>query len=345
MNTTQSTKKSVAEKSVAEKSVAKNSYTKWSVHYQDIGSLLVHHLSHDRADATLCEHLETTYKPGIQKILCKGKPKTTVPYDILNTSNMFHVLKMLSAGINYNMKKGVIAQFMLGNYGKFANLHQGHPSGLDIVCHWRKIAIELKNRDNTDNSSSRSANLSKLHKFQEQYPDYLCLYGPINSDTEALTQAGRSGVYRCGDKMIPYLTGRQLLDFIMGGDTDRVVDFTKDVMEEYYNRPLVREMYASAEMLEVEKLQKRVLELQEHIKALSLSCDALTAELQVKQEVESRLRGEVERLAPVASDISTKGVILAAPFRGVDCDAFAGKKQRAEKCCEATSATAVVKCA
>jgi len=65
------------------------------------------------------------------------------------------------------MKIGEIWQEVLGNYNGCINLKIGHETGLDIISHTRKFAIELKNRTNTDNSSSKKSNLDKLAIFKK----------------------------------------------------------------------------------------------------------------------------------------------------------------------------------
>lgn len=85
------------------------------------------------------------------------------------------------------MKIGEIWQEVLGNYKDFINLKIGHESGLDIISHKNKFIIELKNRTNTDNYSSKKANLDKLARFKKNNPEYKCIYGNINHNTENKT--------------------------------------------------------------------------------------------------------------------------------------------------------------
>ena len=83
-------------------------------------------------------------------------------YDILDTNmsqnNKLIVLKEKQR----QMKIGEIWQIIIGNYDGFTDLKVGHSSGLDILSTSRKIAIELKNRTNTDNSSSKKSNFDKI---------------------------------------------------------------------------------------------------------------------------------------------------------------------------------------
>ena len=61
---------------------------------------------------------------------------------------------------------------------------------MDIICSRNKIAIELKNRTNTDNHSSRKTNFDKLAKFKKENPEYLCIYATINADSKKKTVDG-----------------------------------------------------------------------------------------------------------------------------------------------------------
>lgn len=88
------------------------------------------------------------------------------------------------------MKVGEIWQEVLGNYKGYVNLKTGHETGLDILSVNKKIAIELKNRTNTDNASSKKSNLDKLAKFKQANPDYVCIYANINADTKKKTIEG-----------------------------------------------------------------------------------------------------------------------------------------------------------
>lgn len=70
------------------------------------------------------------------------------------------------------MKIWKIWQAVLGCYKSFINLGEGHETKLDIISYDRKIIIELKNRTNTDNSSSRKTKYDKLADFKMKNPDY-----------------------------------------------------------------------------------------------------------------------------------------------------------------------------
>jgi hypothetical protein len=119
----------------------------------------------------------------IENILSRSENEV-LTYDILDTEkskkNKLIVLKEKQR----QMKIGEIWQEVIGNYNGYINLKNGHKTGLDILSHTNKIAIELKNRTNTDNASSRKSNLDKLAKFKKNNPEYTCIYANINDNTE-----------------------------------------------------------------------------------------------------------------------------------------------------------------
>lgn len=131
------------------------------------------------------------------------------------------------------MKIGEIWQEVLGNYQDFVNCKVGHETGLDILSHTRKIAIELKNRTNTDNASSKKSNLDKLAKFKLNYPEYICIYANINADTKSKTLEGSiKSINHCG-VIIEHHIGYAFLKFILGNDKDNIIRFVKETIDKY----------------------------------------------------------------------------------------------------------------
>jgi hypothetical protein len=106
----------------------------------------------------------------IQNILSRTE-NDVVTYDILETEKSTTNKLLALKEKQRQMKIGEIWQEVLGSYNGFINLKKGHESGLDILSHTKKIAIELKNRTNTDNASSRKSNLDKLSDFKHKYPE------------------------------------------------------------------------------------------------------------------------------------------------------------------------------
>jgi hypothetical protein len=152
-------------------------------------------------------------------------------YDIFDTHkskiNKLIVLKEKQR----QMKIGEIVQVMLGNYGTFIDLGKGHKSGLDIMSIERKIIMELKNRTNTDNSSSKKTNLEKLAKFKINNPEYTCIYGCINDDTEDKTKEGKHNLIQYNNVELNIYTGSKLLDLVLDNNKNIIINYVRDLID------------------------------------------------------------------------------------------------------------------
>jgi hypothetical protein len=168
----------------------------------------------------------------IQNILSKPN-KTNFTYDILDTEKTKTNKLIILREKQRQMKIGEIWQEVLGNYNGFINLKSGHISGLDILSHTRKLAIELKNRTNTDNASSRKTNFDKLVEFKKNNPDYTCIYATINANSEKQTLKGSTKKIIHNGVTIEHYTGYACLQFILGKDTDKIIRFVKNMMDKY----------------------------------------------------------------------------------------------------------------
>jgi hypothetical protein len=131
------------------------------------------------------------------------------------------------------MKIGEIWQEVIGSYYGFINLKSGHKTGLDILSHSKKIAIELKNRTNTDNSSSRKYNFDKLSQFKKKNPDYRCIYANINANTKEKTLEGYTKKIVYNNVEIEHYVGYVFLKFIFEEDVDIIINFIKKIIEKY----------------------------------------------------------------------------------------------------------------
>jgi hypothetical protein len=169
---------------------------------------------------------------SIQNILLRHQ-NNVLTYDILDTekskTNKLIALKEKQR----QMKVGEIWQEVLGNYNGCVNLKTGHKTQLDILSDTKKIAIELKNRTNTDNASSKKSNLDKLAIFKKNNPEYVCIYANINSDTEKKTLQGSKKKILHNGVEIEYQVGYEFLKFILGDDTDLIVNFVKNTIDKY----------------------------------------------------------------------------------------------------------------
>jgi hypothetical protein len=175
-----------------------------------------------------CELLERS----IQRILLRPE-NSVLTYDILDTEksrkNKLIVLKEKQR----QMKIGEIWQEVLGNYQGYTNLKIGHETGLDILSESKKIIIELKNRTNTDNSSSKKSNLDKLAKFKKNNPEYTCIYANINADTKTKTLQGYVNTVIHDGVEIRHHVGYDFLVFILENHTDTIINFVKNTIDKY----------------------------------------------------------------------------------------------------------------
>jgi len=131
------------------------------------------------------------------------------------------------------MKVGEVWQEVIGNYEGFVNLKVGHESGLDILSHTKKLAIEIKNRTNTDNASSKKSNIEKLTKFKKNNPEYRCIYACINASTKEKTIRGFIEKSIHNDVEIEHQIGFEFLTFIFGNDVNVIIDFVKNTIDKY----------------------------------------------------------------------------------------------------------------
>ena len=169
---------------------------------------------------------------SIQNILLRHE-NDVLTYDILDTEKSKTNKLMALKEKQRQMKVGEIWQEVLGNYNGYVNLKIGHKTGLDILSHTKKIAIELKNRTNTDNASSKKSNLDKLTIFKKNNPEYVCIYANINSDTEKKTLQGSIKKILHNGVEIEHQVGYEFLKFILGDDIDLIINFVKNTIDKY----------------------------------------------------------------------------------------------------------------
>jgi len=130
--------------------------------------------------------------------------------------------------------RGHILQEALGSYNEFKNLGTGkHKSGLDIISDSRKIVMELKSRTNTDNSTSRKGNMTKLAKFKEQYPEYMCIYAQINPPTERAFYSTIPKIIKHDGFEIYEYTGFEIFKLVFGDKANEMLDFIKQELSKY----------------------------------------------------------------------------------------------------------------
>jgi hypothetical protein len=169
---------------------------------------------------------------NIKNILLRDE-NDILTYDILDTDKSKTNKLLALKERQRQMKVGKIWQEVLGNYNECINLKIGDKSGLDILCHTKKFAIELKNRTNTDNASSKKSNLDKLAKFKKKNPEYICIYANINDYTEKKTLEGYIKKISHNGVELYHYVGYKFLKFILENNTDLIIDFVKNTIDKY----------------------------------------------------------------------------------------------------------------
>jgi hypothetical protein len=169
---------------------------------------------------------------AIKKIIARPE-NNVLTYDILDTEKTKQNKLLVLKEKQRQMKVGEIWQEVLGSYDGFINLKVGHETGLDILSHTKKIAIELKNRTNTDNASSKKSNLDKLANFKKNNPTYICIYANINADTEKKTLSGTTKKILHNGQELEHHIGYDFLKFIFDINTDEIIQFVKNTIDKY----------------------------------------------------------------------------------------------------------------
>jgi hypothetical protein len=94
--------------------------------------------------------------------------------------------------------------------------------------------MEIKNRYNTDNSSSRITKYSKLAKYKASHPEYTAIYGVINDMPD-------DGKYRNivqDNQQIKYISGFLFLRYVFGEDMECILNFARQLVEQLVSRVL-----------------------------------------------------------------------------------------------------------
>ena len=180
-------------------------------------------------------NLEKYYKNQekiIKEILLRPG-KEVLTFDILDTEKTKNNKLIVLKEKQRQMKIGEIWQEVIGNYDGFINLRNGHETGLDILSKTRKLAIELKNRTNTDNASSKKSNFDKLARFKKENPEYKCIYANINDNNEKKTLKGSKKFIKHNEVDIEHQVGYEFLKFIFEKKTEEIIKFIKCTIEKY----------------------------------------------------------------------------------------------------------------
>jgi len=167
------------------------------------------------------------------KEIIQRPEKNNLTFDLLDTDKSIKNKMVILKEKQKSMKIGEIWQEVIGNYHGFTNLKVGHISGLDIISTTNKIAIELKNRTNTDNHSSRKTNFDKLAKFKKENPEYLCIYATINADNKKKTMEGAVIKIIHNNEEIYQYIGYKFLKLIFEDKIEIILAFIKEAIDKY----------------------------------------------------------------------------------------------------------------
>jgi hypothetical protein len=158
--------------------------------------------------------------------------KPTKKYEDILIPNLFSKEELIKQHYikNIQMKLGSIWPLLISSFSDWEDLGVGDNSGLDLINREKKIIVEIKNRFNTDNASSRKTNYDKLSNF---YVDtgYLPIYGIINCKTVD----GIDKIITHNGINIRYLSGKKLLKFFLGDSYRDIVNITSHTIMEILN--------------------------------------------------------------------------------------------------------------
>jgi hypothetical protein len=139
-----------------------------------------------RLDDKSEDNLIIDYKKIIKKLILKIINKQENKYIHELTffgNNLSENIKNLEIAHNIRqkqMKEGIIAQTIIGNFIGWEDLNIGHFSGLDCRKLDNSIILEIKNKYNTCNSNSQKTLLDKLADYKIKYPQTRCIWGIVN---------------------------------------------------------------------------------------------------------------------------------------------------------------------
>jgi hypothetical protein len=127
------------------------------------------------------------------------------------------------------MKIGNVWQIAIGNYYNFRDLCVGHHTGLDVKNKKRKIIMEIKNRYNTNNASSKKSNFDKLEKYKRKHQDFECIYAVINDKKTK----GLHKIFEHNGVELAYYSGMCLLEYIFEDNTNTILNILHKIIYSY----------------------------------------------------------------------------------------------------------------
>jgi hypothetical protein len=123
------------------------------------------------------------------------------------------------------MKEGIIAQTIIGNFIGWTDLGVGHSSGLDCCKNDNSIIMDVKNKHNTCNSGSQKALFDKLSKYKKENPSSRCVWAIVNP---------KPGCKKLSEKIIydgveiEKIQGEELFNLVF---TINEINYSKQIIE------------------------------------------------------------------------------------------------------------------
>lgn len=156
--------------------------------------------------------------PLILKVLTR-KTNETIMSDILLDLIIDKYKKQCKYVKQLQMKVGEIWQIIIGEFEGYENLKVGHVSKMDIFHKETNTYIELKNRYNTDNSSSKTTKFNQMAHLMKKDPTIKCIYGIINDKNQKgsvkkIDHKGFEIVVYSGDELLKHIFGKKYMDII-----------------------------------------------------------------------------------------------------------------------------------
>ena len=100
-------------------------------------------------------------------------------------------------------------------------------SGIDLINHRRRIAIELKNGYQI-NSMVKREDFRRLRTFKARHPRYTVILGIINDKTLEGKVRLKEGVH--------VMSGRRFLRYIFKGEQDHIIQYLRRAVQSFLNR-------------------------------------------------------------------------------------------------------------
>lgn len=73
-----------------------------------------------------------------------------------------------------------------------------------------------------------------MAKFKKNNPDYFCIYATINANTEKETYNNRLKIIKHDNIEIEHHTGIEFLKYVLGNNVHEIIDYVKNIIDEYY---------------------------------------------------------------------------------------------------------------